>query len=270
MYDHLVPDDGDDFAMQEGDGKPSLLPIVCRILDIKEEDVSPDVPLTAYGLDSLSAASLSFSLRPVVVVSQLQLLADLTIKDLLERAEEAADASTPDQPPSTSIPAAEQDPAVEKVQEMEALLARLTIDLAPSTAKGVDRRESLGAIVITGTTGSLGAHALAHLLENSGFKKVYALVRPGDDGASAQEHQVSAFRFRGLDTSLLESSRFTAVVSILDKPALGLAQDVYQEVSEPLQFIMTFIISLQCRFGLASLTSFTSVSESLTSVRFRY
>lgn len=231
MYDHLIPDDDVDFATQDGDGKPSLLQIVSRILDIKEEDVTPEVPLTTYGLDSLSAASLSFALRPIVAVSQLQLLADLTVKDLLERIEEAAVDSTPDQVASGSPPAVKQDPAAEKVREMEALVERLSADLAPSAMKG-PAREALGSIVVTGTTGSLGAHALAHLLKNSGFKKVYALVRPSDEGVGATQRQVSAFKFRGLDTSLLDSSRFVAVPCILDKPSLGVAQEVYQEVSK--------------------------------------
>lgn len=230
MYDHLIPDDDEDFATQSGDGKPSLLQIVCRILDIKEEDVTPEVPLTTYGLDSLSAASLSFALRPIVVVSQLQLLADLTVKDLLARVEEAAVDSNPDPLLSGSSPVVKQDAAAEKVQEMEELVQRLAADLAPSAVKG-PTRVALGAIVVTGTTGSLGAHALAHLLKNSGFRKVYALVRPSDDGVGAKQRQVSAFEFRGLDTSLLNSSHFVAVPCILNKPALGMPQEVYQEVS---------------------------------------
>ncbi|KAI1798467.1 polyketide synthase [Ganoderma leucocontextum] len=238
MYDHLVPEDSDDFATQDGDGKPSLIHIVCHILDMKEEDVSPDVPLTSYGLDSLSAASLSFALRPIVAISQLQLLADLAVKDLLARVEEAAEASPSEQASSSSPAAVEQDPAAEKVQAMEALLARLSADLSPSAVKGPAQRESLGAIVVTGTTGSLGAHALARLLENSGFKKVYALVRPSGDGVGAKERQVSAFKNRGLDTALLESSRFEAVTCILDKASLGIAQAVYQEIRASVSHIL--------------------------------
>ncbi|KAM5543754.1 hypothetical protein V8D89_002371 [Ganoderma adspersum] len=237
MYDHLIPDDDEDFATQGGDGKPSLLQIVCRILDIKEEDVTPEVPLTTYGLDSLSAASLSFALRPIVAVSQLQLLADLTVKDLLARVEETAVDSTPDQLLSGSPPAVKQDAAAEKVHEMEELVERLSADLAPSAVRG-PARETLGAIVVTGTTGSLGAHALAHLLKNSGFNKVYALVRPGDGGVGAKQRQVSAFKFRGLDTSLLDSSRFVTVPCILNKPALGMPQEVYREIRASVSHIL--------------------------------
>lgn len=99
LYDHLVPD-VDVVEDQNGDGKPSLVQIVCHTLDIKVEDVSVDVPLTTYGLDSLSAASLSFALRPLVSISQLQLLADLTIKDIQARIDDIVDT----QPSSGQLP----------------------------------------------------------------------------------------------------------------------------------------------------------------------
>ena len=102
LYDHLVPDADESAMGEDGDGKVSLVQIVCRTLDIKAEDVSEDVPLTSYGLDSLSAASLSFALRPLLSISQLQLLADLTIKDLRAKIEDATDAGTP--PTGTSQP----------------------------------------------------------------------------------------------------------------------------------------------------------------------
>ena len=59
---------------------------------------------------------------------------------------------------------------------MEALLAR--------------RRALLSARLLTRSP-----RTLAHILEGFGFKKVYALVRMGDDRVWAKEHQVSALRF---------------------------------------------------------------------------
>ena len=67
------------------DPRLQLLQTVCRVLDVKAEEVSVDVPLTTYGLDSLSAAALSFALRPLLAVSQVQLLADVTIKYMQSR-----------------------------------------------------------------------------------------------------------------------------------------------------------------------------------------
>ena len=86
LYDHLVSVDAASAAKDMGeDPHASLLQIVCRVLAVDAEDVSVDVPLTTYGLDSLSAAALSFALRPLLIVSQVQLLVDVTIRDLQAR-----------------------------------------------------------------------------------------------------------------------------------------------------------------------------------------
>ncbi|KAH9942788.1 ketoacyl-synt-domain-containing protein [Amylocystis lapponica] len=84
MYDDLVVErDTQDNEVKKADS--SLKGVVCRVLDIAETDLLPDVPFTTYGLDSLSAASLSYALRPIMTVSQIQLLANLTLNDLESR-----------------------------------------------------------------------------------------------------------------------------------------------------------------------------------------
>ena len=89
LYNHLVPEDVEDNVDSQAGVDPSalLLQTVCRVLDLKEEEVSIDVPLRTYGIDSLSAAALSFALRPLLAVSQVQLLADVTIKYMQSRLE---------------------------------------------------------------------------------------------------------------------------------------------------------------------------------------
>ncbi|KAI0737725.1 KR domain-containing protein [Daedaleopsis nitida] len=83
VYGHLVPTEEQEAVALGGDKKVSLSQIVCQVLDLKVDDVSIDVPLTSYGLDSLYAAALSFALRPILTISQIQLLADVTM-DLAE------------------------------------------------------------------------------------------------------------------------------------------------------------------------------------------
>ena len=87
LYNHLVPEDIEKNVDSQAvvDPRAQLLQTVCRVLDVKAEEVSADVPLTAYGLDSLSAAALSFALRPLLAISQVQLLADVTIKYMQSR-----------------------------------------------------------------------------------------------------------------------------------------------------------------------------------------
>lgn len=60
----------------------SALEIILTSLSISEADFSANVPLVAYGLDSLGASKLARALRPFVSVTQMQLLGQITWADL--------------------------------------------------------------------------------------------------------------------------------------------------------------------------------------------
>ena len=88
LFDDLVPaQDADAEDVSAEKSSSNLKDVVCKILDVAQEDLSLDVPFTSYGLDSLSAAALSYALRPFITISQLQLLADLSLKELQARME---------------------------------------------------------------------------------------------------------------------------------------------------------------------------------------
>lgn len=91
-----------------------------------------------------------------------------------------------------------------------------------SPASGFDH-----TILITGTTGGLGAHVLEHLLKSHLSTRVFALNRKHSSGDSASQRQSSAFASRGLDTGLLTSSRLRLLTAnTLDE----LSQEVRDEV----------------------------------------
>lgn len=73
---HLLPNQAIETA-SDLDDATYMSRIVRNVLDIPEVDFSLNVPLTTYGIDSLSASHISFLLRPYVQVTQIQLLADL-------------------------------------------------------------------------------------------------------------------------------------------------------------------------------------------------
>ncbi|KAH9918099.1 ketoacyl-synt-domain-containing protein [Fomitopsis serialis] len=104
LYDHLVVKESQSDTDQNSskDLERDLGNIICDALDIDHEDLSSDVPLTSYGLDSLSAMALSHALEPYLAISQLQLLADVTLADLEQLREESQSATTPD-PESASV-----------------------------------------------------------------------------------------------------------------------------------------------------------------------
>jgi len=93
IYDHLVQGDATSTLSQNEnrdnatDKAPTLKDIVLGFVDVSAEDFSPEVPLTSYGLDSLSAGRLSHALMPYLKISQLQLLAYVSLNDLEARIE---------------------------------------------------------------------------------------------------------------------------------------------------------------------------------------
>ena len=63
------------------------------LLKVSTSDFLPQVPFTAYGMDSLSATRLSQELRPYVTISQMQLLGGMTWDQLQARIDETKDAA---------------------------------------------------------------------------------------------------------------------------------------------------------------------------------
>lgn len=90
-FQHLcVTERTEAVAGDESCDKVDLGGLVRKALNVAEEDFLPNVPFTAYGLDSLIAVRLSASIRSQtgMKVTQLQLLADMTLEDLEARLED--------------------------------------------------------------------------------------------------------------------------------------------------------------------------------------
>ena len=103
--------------------------------------------------------------------------------------------------------------------------------------KRMDQKVSLGVrddvikerIVVTGTTGALGSHLLAVLLESNAVERVWALNRKSKEGLV--ERQRTSFEDKMLDASLLESDKLVLLEADLKDMNLGLEESIYQEVS---------------------------------------
>ncbi|KAJ6512896.1 hypothetical protein C8R45DRAFT_1206846 [Mycena sanguinolenta] len=85
IYDHLVPYKTDTSGAVDSSAVESLQQLVLRFIDADPQDFETSIPLTSYGLDSLSAGRLSRALKPFVALTQLQLLADMSLDDVLVR-----------------------------------------------------------------------------------------------------------------------------------------------------------------------------------------
>ena len=94
-------------------------------------------------------------------------------------------------------------------------------------------------VILTGSTGSLGAHILATLLSRSDVRKVYCLVR----GKNPQERVLEALRKRNLDVP--GTAIFVAVTSDLSREDLGLSPEVFTKLrSEITTIIHRYVLPL--------------------------
>ncbi|EPQ57833.1 polyketide synthase [Gloeophyllum trabeum ATCC 11539] len=166
VFKHLLPESNIATA-RESQGTSDLKDIICKILEVAPNDLVPDVPLTAYGLDSLSATSLSTALASLVAISQIQLLADVTFQQLEAAAEEAKSSSFV----STQTEATEFG----EIDEMLHMVEQFGSDFHSVQPESDEAPASTGwVIVITGTRGSLGTHMLARLLLSSNVSKIHS------------------------------------------------------------------------------------------------
>ncbi len=87
-------------------------------------------------------------------------------------------------------------------------------------------------VLVTGTTGRLGSHLLAQLLQRPDVVRVYALNRESSGSVAALEKRSrEAFKQWGLDESLLSGGKVSFHAVDLAKPNFALSEELYHEVS---------------------------------------
>ncbi|CUS09998.1 unnamed protein product [Tuber aestivum] len=94
-------------------------------------------------------------------------------------------------------------------------------------------------IIVTGATGSLGAHLVSQLATKPSTLKVYCLVRAKDQ-PSAHERTIQSLKLRRTyeDLSAASLSKIIALPSDLSDPHLGLSEDVYAELLDSINIVI--------------------------------
>jgi hypothetical protein len=234
MFSHLVSGVAHMEYHQQQTAQRSPSDIVVRLLELRPEDLSLSVPLTSYGLDSLSAARLSVALSPFIHITQMQLLADITMSGILSRiADQEAQVGSTFTPPSkgstyasTSSPNPE-DVMLELVDRYSARFRHISriIDI-----DGILETSSKQVVVLTGTTGAVGCAALAKLARSPQVSKIYALNRSSETGLSLEQRQDAAFITQGWQIDQVHMQKIRFIEAVLHRPNLDLPREVYDEV----------------------------------------
>jgi hypothetical protein len=189
--------------------------------------------LFEHGFDSLSATILRLRIVSALRKSQIPSLAAIT-KDITQ----ALVYSHPTvELLSRCIVGLIADPNAESVQKsheqaIEDLIAKysqgLDTTLPPSAASDQPRQQEY--VLLTGSTGNLGAQMLETLLSKDEVKRVYALNRPSTKASSMDRHR-ERFEDKALDVSLLSSSKLVFLEGDTTREDLGLSQEKLNEVS---------------------------------------
>lgn len=209
----LVPKaEGDSDVKQDSS---QILGMILEVLEISSDDFTAEVPFTAYGLDSLGATRIAQALRPYTNVTQMQLLGGMSWDQLQERLKTAE--NTAKSKKSLTAP-------------MTDMVAKYTKDFATHIASVPVSVEG-DVVLITGTTGAVGASVLAQLVDCSAVSRVYALNRKASNGKSLHDRQREVLQDKGLDPNVCDSVKVVLLEGDLTAESFGLDLSTFEEVT---------------------------------------
>jgi hypothetical protein len=123
-------------------------------------------------------------------------------------------------------------------KELQAVVDKYTeASLSHLAVNGSAHTSSYGNVyLLTGSTGGPGPNILVHLLREPEVERIYAFNRPSKF-SSSEGRQLTGFKQRGLDTSLLSSY----AEGNLSVSGFSLNDKLYEEVREVFQLLAVLI-----------------------------
>ncbi|KAL6910067.1 hypothetical protein GGI43DRAFT_426893 [Trichoderma evansii] len=185
--------------------------------------VNTEADLFSTGMDSMEVITLSKILRSTLesagvradkdTVAPRVIYANTTIKGLAEHLYS-----------SVITGSTEEDADAKEISALVKLISKYTTNLPSPNTNQHNPSDEDQTVIITGTTGSLGAYMLDILIKNPRVAKILAFNR-GQDGGSSRQPAYNAYRGLSTDFSKVE---FLGVD--LSKPYFGLHLEKYNDV----------------------------------------
>ncbi|KAE9401310.1 putative aminoadipate reductase [Gymnopus androsaceus JB14] len=239
--------------------------LVTQISDILSmEAPSPSTDLFEDGLDSLSATILRLRLVGALRKSKVSsaLTAGInqgivynypTISQLANFIAKLVDSGS------------SEVSAVEKTHEeaIEEMISKYSQGLdTPLIQPAVQVDPTQQYVLLTGSTGNLGAQFLESLLLNDSVARVYTLNRPSTR-ASLFDRHLARFQDKALDISLLSSPKLVFLAGEASHENLGLPEEILAELRKNLTMVIHNAWRLDFNLSLASFESHVKGSRVL-------
>ena len=239
MYDDEIEKQGD-LSLNLEDLRAWLIIHIREILPLERKDaLHEETDVFSLGVDSLQASRIRSEIVRHLDVGPGKLGANF----VFEHSSVAAMASELD---AMRVGGAEAEkvPNEERMQiliERYSAFERLT-PVAPTAAPKQD------CIVVTGATGSLGAHVVAQLAALGRTARIVCLVRAGSDAGALRRVEAS-LRERRL---IVDVARLEFYASDFSQPSLGLKPAVYDSIVESLTSVIHSAWSVNFNLALHS------------------
>lgn len=229
---------------------PQHLKGLVQSITSQSADLTDDVDLFSYGVDSIACMQLRTRLRgliphcdkplPMSVIEDCGSIKRLTDYVLRRRHGKSGE-----------VEEDEEQLMKDLVKEYSSFDERMLEPATNGQSEDVNKGE---VVVLTGATGALGAHILDFLQKTEKVDRVYCLVRGADEHA-AKERVSKALEQRGL-TSLLTSGiandKVKVVPAQLSDPRLGLSDEVYNQLAKQATSIIHVAWTVNFRLKLRS------------------
>ncbi|KAL0578153.1 hypothetical protein V5O48_003858 [Marasmius crinis-equi] len=125
-----------------------------------------------------------------------------------------------------------------KKLEMAKLVDKFSDNFPQLSHYGEDRRKLPGkAVLLTGSTGSLGSYILSSLTEDPTVNHVFALIRSRSH-TDLVSRQQEAFETRGLDPNMIKSGKLTLLEVDYSQDSLGLEAAVLTSIHDNVTHII--------------------------------
>ncbi|KAH8114663.1 acetyl-CoA synthetase-like protein [Phellopilus nigrolimitatus] len=232
---------------------PHALDFVRKIvMKVMKHSIGDDADFFRFGCDSLQATWIRNTLLNALHVS-----ADLNTRgvpinfvyDHPSIVSLAAYASKLAAPTSTGVVV---EDVAHKVRTMEDMVAKYTENFKAHTPIASSKSFDRDIVLITGTTGGLGALLLAKLLESSHIERVYALNR---SGGQLLNRQIEALKGPGFDEKMVESPKLVLLKADLDKYDFGLDYIILEQIRTSVTHIIHNAYPVNFNMSLTSFES---------------
>ncbi|OJJ73309.1 hypothetical protein ASPBRDRAFT_40976 [Aspergillus brasiliensis CBS 101740] len=221
--------------------------IVSKILGIPVEEIKPDSQLADLGMDSLMGVEMGSDIETVFKCSpdQGEMMEVTSVEELstviwntLQEENSSESSLTDDDGSSSQSSVSSVDDAmpynrgnIQKRQDLaQGFVDKYSANfIAPSpSADATSWDSSKGAVVIvTGATGSLGAHVTAKLAASPVVGTVVCLNRPSKSSDSAVSRQQDSFSAKGIEISDESFQKLRILECTTSESKLGLSDEDY-------------------------------------------